>query len=198
MIDKAQDQAINAMGLYGTDLDAPENYELLQNISKLGQELEADSGFKDSFIVKLPNVDLSTLVAAGVVGTVVIVSGVALYKYNGAWVKASSISSGTIGVTKDIIAGYKGDVTHIINGSRSTTSGHAWEVLFNGTKPSFKEIEPYIASVIEKGTIKQIQNLTNGGKIVYKTLNIEGYEVWVKEFVQKGISRLSDAGVNNW
>ncbi|WP_418627212.1 hypothetical protein [Anaerosinus sp.] len=102
------------------------------------------------------------------------------------------------GLAKDIIAGYKGDVTHIINGSRSTTSGHAWELFFDGVKPSFEKIEPYIANVIEKGTITQTQTLPNGNKIVYRTLNIEGCEVWVKEFVENGIRRLSDAGVNNW
>ena len=116
----------------------------------------------------------------------------------GVWVKVATVSSESIVTAKDIIGGYKGDVTHIINGSRATTSGHAWEVLFDGVKPSFEKIEPYIANVIENGTITQTQTLPNGGTIVYKTLNIKGSEVWTKEFVQNGVSRLSDAGVNNW
>ncbi len=37
-------------------------------------------------------------------------------------------SSKVSGFAEAIIAGYKSDVTHIINGSRSSVSGHSWEV----------------------------------------------------------------------
>ncbi len=100
--------------------------------------------------------------------------------------------------TRDIIAGYKGDTSHIINGSSGTKSGHAWQALFNGVKPTFEEIKPYIGNVIEKGNITNTQILQNGSKIVYKTMDTNGVEIWTKEFIQNGVSRLSDAGVNKW
>lgn len=103
-----------------------------------------------------------------------------------------------IGVTEAIIAGYKSDTSHILNGSQNTMDGHSWELLFDGVKPTFEEIKPYIASAIENGEISRRFVTAENGKIIYKSLNIDGVEIWVKEFVENGISRLSDAGVNNW
>jgi len=91
-IDKAQDQAMTQLGVYpGTDLNAPENHNLLQTVSKLGQEIEASPDFQNSFIEKLQTIDPSTLVTAGVVGTAVVVGGVTLYNLYGNWVKATPI-----------------------------------------------------------------------------------------------------------
>ena len=101
-------------------------------------------------------------------------------------------------VTEAIIAGYKSDTSHILNGSQNTMDGHSWELLFDGVKPTFEEIKPYIASAIENGEISRQFVTAENGKIIYKSLNIDGVEIWVKEFVENGISRLSDAGVNNW
>jgi len=107
-------------------------------------------------------------------------------------------SSKVGGFAEAIIAGYKSDVTHIINGSRSSASGHSWEVFFDGVKPSFEKIKPYIANVLEHGNITRTDILKEESKIVYRSLNIDGFEVWTKEFIEDGVSRLSDAGVNNW
>lgn len=69
---------------------------------------------------------------------------------------------------------------------------------FDGVKPAFHQIEPYISHVTEHGTLTETQNLPNGGTSVYKSLNIDGFEVCSKEFIQDEVSKLSDAGVNNW
>ncbi|WP_432663373.1 hypothetical protein R9X47_22680 [Wukongibacter baidiensis] len=48
----------------------------------------------------------------------------------------------------------------------------------------------HIANTIENGAITSTRDLPNGGKIVFKFLNIDGAEVWVKEFIEEGMSRL--------
>ncbi|QDR79928.1 Hemagglutinin repeat protein [Sporomusa termitida] len=98
-IDKAQDLAIYDLGLYGVNLNAPENSGLLQTVSKLGQEIAASPDFQGSLLSNAPSVDSSTLIAAGVIGTAVVVAGVTLYKYNGVWVKVAGSSTGTAVVT---------------------------------------------------------------------------------------------------
>ncbi|WP_232035683.1 hypothetical protein [Methylomusa anaerophila] len=93
-IDKAQDQAITYLGVYpGTDLNAPMNSGMLEAVSKLGQEIEASPDFQGSFLSNAPTVDSSTLIAAG--AAAIVVAGVTLYYYDGGWVKAGTVASGS-------------------------------------------------------------------------------------------------------
>lgn len=55
-----------------------------------------------------------------------------------------------------------------------------------------------LPNVLEHGNITRTEILKEESKIVYRSLNIDGFEVWTKEFIEDGVSRLSDAGVNNW
>jgi hypothetical protein len=90
-IDKAQDQASTKLGVApGTDLNLPENHNLLQTVSKLGQEIAASPDFQNSLIARVQAVDSSILIAAGVLGTAVVVGTVTLYNYKGNWVKVGT------------------------------------------------------------------------------------------------------------
>ncbi|MGL5515136.1 MAG: hypothetical protein ACRDBM_18145 [Sporomusa sp.] len=96
-IDKAQDLAMTYLPVYpGTDLNDPENHNLLQAVSKLGQEIAASPDFQRSLLSNAPMIDSSTLIKAGVIGTAVVVAGVTLYYYNGGWVKAAGSATGGI------------------------------------------------------------------------------------------------------
>jgi len=96
LIDKAQDQIANGMGINSNsiDWDDSNNAGLLNTISIQAQELEADPDFKNSFITNLQTVDLSTLIEAGSIGTVVVMAGVIVYNLNGNWVKLPPIFNG--------------------------------------------------------------------------------------------------------
>ena len=86
----------------GIDLNAPENYNLLQTVSRIGQEIAADPAFKTSLLEKLGFVDSSTLITAGVIGTIVVVAGVTLCYYDGAWVRVAPAAPVT-GTVWDVI-----------------------------------------------------------------------------------------------
>lgn len=92
-IDKAQNQACAELNINFKliDWEDPQNAKLLQRVSERAQELEADPNFQSSYLNKLPSVDTSTLIAAGVIGTVVVVAGIAVYNYNGVLVKTASV-----------------------------------------------------------------------------------------------------------
>ena len=108
----------------------------------------------------------------------------------GANVAEASVSK----ATEAIIAGYKSDTKHILYGSKGTRDGHAWEVLFNGEKPTFEQIKPYLTNVIENGELSPSKGKNTN--IIRKHLNIKGYDIWVKLYNNKGNIILSDAGVN--
>ncbi|OOM15890.1 RHS repeat-associated core domain-containing protein [Clostridium saccharobutylicum] len=90
---------------------------------------------------------------------------------------------------------------HILYGTSSsrknTTAGHSWEVFFEGRKPSFGEIEPYIKKAYEGECTNQVFNTKAGiiTKKLYKT-NIDGNEVWLYIFERNGKISIEDAGVN--
>lgn len=92
LIDAAQDQVASGMNIYLTEEEwkKPENQELLNTVSTQAQQLAADPDFQNSWILKAPTIDSSALIAAGVIGTGIVVAGVALYKYNDTWVKTAS------------------------------------------------------------------------------------------------------------
>lgn len=107
---------------------------------------------------------------------------------------ANVAEAGVSKATETIIAGYKSDTKHILYGSKGTRDGHAWEVLFNGEKPTFEQIKPYLTNVIENGELSPSKG--KNANIIRKHLNINGYDIWVKLYNNKGNIILSDAGVN--
>ena len=100
-IDRAQNQACAEMNInyHAINWEDPVNANLLQTVSERAQVLAASPDFQKMFIEKLATVDTSTLIAAGVLGTAVVVGTVTLYKYNGTWVKAAGPGTGTAVVT---------------------------------------------------------------------------------------------------
>jgi hypothetical protein len=75
---------------------------------------------------------------------------------------------------------------------RDTSNGHAWELLFNGRKPTYEEIQWYLAEVIENGELHGKQ----GGGVTKKCKIIDGFRIWVKLYSVNGKQKLVDAGLN--
>ena len=75
---------------------------------------------------------------------------------------------------------------------RDTSNGHAWELLFNGRKPAYEEIQWYLAEVIENGELHGKQ----GGGVTKKCKIIDGFRIWVKLYSVNGEQKLVDAGLN--
>lgn len=73
-----------------------------------------------------------------------------------------------------------------------TSNGHAWELLFNGRKPAYEEIQWYLAEVIENGELHGKQ----GGGVTKKCKIIDGFRIWVKLYSVNGKQKLVDAGLN--
>jgi len=88
LIDKAQDQICNAMGINPNSINWEDpNYSgLLQDVSMQAQELAASPDFQNSWLVKTPTIDSSVLTAA-TIGTVVVIGSTALCYYGGQWVR---------------------------------------------------------------------------------------------------------------
>jgi len=83
-----------------------------------------------------------------------------------------------------------------ISGRKDTSAAHAWEVFFDGRKPSFEEIEPYIKKAF-RGECEHIPFETRAGTIfkkLYKA-DINGNEVWVYTLPRNGKMIIEDAGV---
>lgn len=87
---------------------------------------------------------------------------------------------------------------HILYGSTGNESGHAWEVLFDGTnKPTFNEIKPIIKEAYVNGTIDESDVITDYGIKYTKKYTYNSHRIWV-EVVEKndGSWSVVNAGVN--
>ncbi|SEP47998.1 hypothetical protein SAMN04490178_1552, partial [Propionispora vibrioides] len=100
--------------------------------------------FWGALVDSVPSVDPSTLISAGVVGTAVVVAGVALYNYNGNWVKATGIIGAATpkivdGVEYQLIgnnpaAKYSGNVLTRINTDMTGGLAAAEKIFSNAAK----------------------------------------------------------------
>lgn len=92
---------------------------------------------------------------------------------------------------------------HILNGTKSarkdTTAGHSWEALFDGEKPDFDKVEPFLKKAYEDGKCTSQEYNIGKGKTMIKnkyTTDVDGKEVWLETAQVNGKLTIVDGGVN--
>jgi len=95
--------------------------------------------------------------------------------------------------TRRIVMEVEENKQHHILENKLHKSGHEWSVLFGGRKPTYEDIQPYLAEVVENGTVFS----GKGGRTITKyTVLGNSHSVWVRLFPVNGTLKISTAWIN--